>query len=266
MRLQPTFAGALRYYYLVVGNPQRLFNVFIWGGVDIVLWGFVSKYLDGVAEGAMSFTAILLGTLVFWKLVDKMQNQFILVFLEDSWARNFLNIFASPIRVNEYVGGISIACIVTTMIAFVFGAIVALFAFGMPIPDFGVSLVLSALVLALFGMSLGILSSCIVLRYGPSAEWFAWPIPVMIQPFVGVFYPVSVLPGWMQGVAALLPPTYAFEALRTIFAGGQVTYMPLLVGFILASIILIISVQVFSITLRWAIGTGAISRYGSESF
>jgi ABC-2 type transport system permease protein len=36
------------------------------------------------------------------------------------------------------------------------------------------------------------------------------------MPFCCVFYPVDVLPGALQPVAWVLPPTYVFEGLRAI--------------------------------------------------
>ena len=34
-----------------------------------------------------------------------------------------------------------------------------------------------------------------MLRLGPAAEWFIWPIPALISPFAGVFYPLTYASG-----------------------------------------------------------------------
>ena len=43
--------------------------------------------------------------------------------------------------------------------------------------------------------------------------------PALLSPFAAVFYPLAVLPQWMQGVAHVLPPAYVFEGMR--HAAGQ---------------------------------------------
>ena len=53
-----------------------------------------------------------------------------------------------------------------------------------------------------------------MLRYGPAAEWFVWPIPAVLSPFAAVFYPLSALPKWMQYLSHALPPSHVFESMR----------------------------------------------------
>src|SRR5581483_5510750 len=75
------------------------------------------------------------------------------------------------------------------------------------------------LILFVFGIALGIFASAMVLRLGPAAEWFVWPIPAVLSPFAGVFYPLSTLPAWMRGIGRILPASYVFEGLRGALVG-----------------------------------------------
>ena len=79
--------------------------------------------------------------------------------------------------------------------------VLARIAFGLSFFAYGVALAPFLMVLFLTGIALGVVAAALVLRLGPAAEWLIWPIPMLISPFAGVFYPVSVLPGWMQAVA-----------------------------------------------------------------
>ena len=45
------------------------------------------------------------------------------------------------------------------------------------------------MVLFITGIALGVAASALVLRLGPASEWLIWPIPMLISPFAGVFYP-----------------------------------------------------------------------------
>ena len=137
-----------------------------------------------------------------------------LAFFEDVWSRNFLNIFAAPVSVWEYVSGLVISSIATSSVGLMVMLVLASTVFGLSFFAYGIALIPFLLMLFLFGIALGILASAMVLRLGPASEWFVWPIPALISPFAGVFYPLSTLPQWMQYLSHLLPPSYVFEAMR----------------------------------------------------
>ena len=84
---------------------------------------------------------------------------------------------------------------------------------------YGLVLIPFLLVLFMSGIALGITGAAIVLRLGPASEWFIWPIPAMVSPFVGVFYPIATLPHWMQYIAYVLPPSYVFEGMLAMRSG-----------------------------------------------
>ena len=266
MDISTSYAVFLRYWYLLLNTPQRLVQVFIWSTFDIVLWGFVTKYLGTMGMNGFNFTTVLLGSLVFWQLITRIQQGFILVFLEDSWSRNFLNLFASPMRITDYLLGIVASSLSTSVLAIVFGSVVAALLFGLSLPPLIVPFLVFGLLLSIFAITLGVLSAALILRLGPSAEWFAWPIPAVIQPLVGVFYPIAVLPLWAQGIARALPPTYVFESLRAVLSGEPIVWSGLVVGFVLSILYLVLTGWFFVRIYRWALRTGAISRFGSESF
>ena len=54
------------------------------------------------------------------------------------------------------------------------------------------------------------------MRNGLGAESMAWTIMFLFLPLTCVYYPVSVLPGWLQYFAWALPPTYVFEGMRAL--------------------------------------------------
>ena len=66
MNLRRTGAIVLRQYYLLRGSPTRLLPLFIWVAIDIVLWGFITRYLNSVASSGMNFVPVLLGAVLLW--------------------------------------------------------------------------------------------------------------------------------------------------------------------------------------------------------
>src|SRR6185369_8813904 len=98
----------------------------------------------------------------------------------------------------EYIGGLVLSTVATSAVGLFIMLIIASGLFGFSFLSYGVMLYPFLLILFLFGVALGIFSVALVLRLGPAAEWLVWPIPAIISPFVGVLYPISILPEWMQ--------------------------------------------------------------------
>jgi ABC-2 type transport system permease protein len=263
MNLRRTYAVVLRQYYLLVASPPRIIQIFVWAVVDVILWGFITKYLSAVG-GEFNFVSVLLGAVLLWDFLVRVQQGVTMPFLEDSWARNFLNMFASPLRVNEYVSGLVVTSMFTSFIGLAAMLSIAFLAFGFSLFNLGLMLVPFILILFLFGCTLGVFGSALVLRFGPSAEWFTWPLPFMLSPFVGVFYPISVLPVWMQWIAGFLPPTYVFAGMRDAILNDVFSYDALVLGILLGVGFLLASYAFFVLTHRKVVRNGAIARYSAE--
>ncbi len=265
MSLRRIAAIVLRQYYLIRGSASRVLPLFAWVAVDIVLWGFITKYLNAVTASGMNFVPVLLGAVLLWDFFSRVMHGVTMTFFEDVWSRNFLNVFATPLRISEYLAGLVLSSIGTSTIGLGVMLVLATTIFGLSFFIYGVVLVPFLLVLFLFGIALGIVGSGIVLRFGPASEWFIWPIPALVSPFVGVFYPLSVLPRWMQYLAHALPPAYVFEAMRTILAGGAASWAALAWGSFLALVYVASACWFFARVHRHAVRTGLIARYTAET-
>jgi ABC-2 type transport system permease protein len=257
-------AIALRYFYLLRGSPARVVPLFAWVAIDIVLWGFMSRYLNTVASG-VNFVPALLGAVLLWDLLIRIMQGVTMAFFEDVWSRNFLNIFATPLSISEYLAGLVLTSIATSIVGLAAMLLLASSIFGLSFFGYGLPLAQFLLVLFLFGIALGIFAAALVLRLGPAAEWFIWPIPALLSPFAGVFYPISTLPAWMQAVSRLLPPSYVFEGVRSVVSGGAVSGPVLTMAASLAAVDLVLSCWFFVAVYRRALRTGLIARYSAES-
>ncbi len=219
-----------------------------------------------MANPGFNFVTVLLGAVLLWDFFTRVMQGVTMAFFEDVWSRNFLNVFASPVSVSEYLAGLVSASIVTSAVGLVVMLVLATALFGLSFLSYGGALVPFLLVLFLFGIALGIVGCSLVLRLGPSAEWFVWPIPGLLSPFAGVFYPIATLPTWMQWVARLMPPAYVFEDMRAIVTGsGGVRPASLAVGGTLAVLYVFGASLFFTRVYRKAVRTGLIARYSAES-
>jgi ABC-2 type transport system permease protein len=265
MSLTRAFAVTLRQFYLIRGSFTRVLPLFVWVALDIVVWGFITKFLNGVTQSGLNFVPLFLGAILLWDFLVRVMQGVSMAFLEDVWTRNFLNMFASPLRISEYLGGMVFSSILTSAIGLVVMLLLATGVFGLSFFAYGLMLVPFLLVLFLFGIALGIFGCAIVLRLGPASEWFIWPIPAFISPFVGVFYPLSVLPGWMRIISHLLPPSYVFENMRAIVQGHAPSLSAVLLGGGMAIGYILLACWCFARIHAYAVRTGLIARYSAES-
>jgi ABC-2 type transport system permease protein len=258
-------AIVLRQYYLLSGSPQRVLPMVAWVAIDIVLWGFITRYLNSVSHSGFSFVPALLGAVMLWDFLTRVMQGVTMAFFEDVWSRNFLNFFATPLRVPEYLTGLVITGVATSLVGLAVMVILASVVFGLSFAAYGAALIPFVMVLFVTGIALGIAACALVLRLGPASEWLIWPIPTLVAPFAGVFYPVSVLPAWMQWVSKILPPSYVFEGVRAVVAGKPAPWASLAVGGGLSVAYLLLACLLFSAIYRYAIRTGLIARYSAES-
>jgi ABC-2 type transport system permease protein len=265
MNLRRILAILLRQYYLMKGSLSRVLPLFAWVAVDIILWGYLTKYLNSIAGAGFNFVSTFLGAVLLFDFFIRVMQGVTITFFEDVWSRNFLNFFASPLTIAEYLSGLVLSSVVTSGMGLIVMIILAGLIFNLSLLSFGLILLPFLLVLFLFGIALGVVASAIVLRFGPATEWFIWPIPALISPFAGVLYPVATLPKWMQIISRLLPPSYIFEGLRSLIAGGGVSAHSLFVGGGLAFGYVLLACWFFTYTYNHSVRSGLIARYSAES-
>jgi ABC-2 type transport system permease protein len=209
----------IRYLFLYTRTPMRRGELVFSPMVDLLVWGNLTVYLHVEGGGNMDDKIkLLIGGVILWDVLFRAQQGVAVSFLEDVWTRNLLNVFVAPVRNVEYV--LATYCVGLMRIAVTVGLMI-LVAFTIYDYDIfgklGWSLVPFVVNLLLFGWSLGMISTALILRWGQAAESLAWAVPFFIQPFVGAFYSIeSIKPTWMQYFSYALPPTHVFEGMRDV--------------------------------------------------
>lgn len=265
MNLRATYAVFLRQVYLLKGSLTRVVPLMVWPGIDMIIWGFLSRYLNQMNQATFNFVPALLGAVLLWNFLVRVMQGVTISFFEDVWSRNFLSMFGSPLKVSEYVVGLVMTSILTSIIGLAAMLVLASGIFGLSLLDYGLALAPFIAILFLFGIALGIVGTALVLRLGPASEWFVWPIPALLAPFAGVFYPLSVLPEWMQGFARIIPPSYVFESARSIVSGGAADMQALAQGIGLSLLYVLLASLLFMRVFKRAVKSGRLARYSAES-
>jgi ABC-2 type transport system permease protein len=264
VRLRPVAGILLRQLYLFRSSPVRLVPTVAWVAVDILIWGFLTRYLNTVAGSQVNFVPSLLGAVLFWDLFTRIMQGVSTGFFEDVWSRNFLNLFATPLTLSEYLAGLVLTSIGTSLAGLAVMLVLATFVFGLSFVSLGLMLIPFVLVLFLFGVALGIAATAMVLRLGPASEWLVWPMTAFLAPFAGVYYPLATLPAWMRMVAYVLPPAYVFEGMRALVNGTTFQATNLVAGAILAVVYFLLAFWFFGRVFRYAVRSGLLARYSAE--
>jgi ABC-2 type transport system permease protein len=205
-----------RYIYLLRSSGIRLVELIYWPFLQMLTWGFLQKYLAGTTSPLAQAAGVLIGSVLLWDILFRSKIGFSTTFIEEMWSRNLGNLLISPLRPLELVAALSAWSIIRLAVSMVPVAIAAYFIFGFNLLDLGLPLVAFFAVLVLTSWSLGLISAGVILRYGLGAEELAWSLAFLLLPLCCVYYPVSVLPDWLQIVALALPPTHVFEGMRSI--------------------------------------------------
>lgn len=260
------FGIFLRNIFLMKRSWHRIFSLFYWATLELFLWGFITLWLKGVApdEGRVNFVLVLLGALIFWDLFSRAQQTIAVSFLEDVWSRNLVNIFVSPLTTREFIVGLLLLSAVQGFIAFGFIAFLAWILYALHIWNLGFFIVPLFLNIFFFGWALGFITIGLIIRFGPSVEILAWSIPILFQPLSAVFYPLSVLPEFLQKIAFFIPTSHLFEGMRAVlsdkvFPAGDVVWATFFNG-----VYIILGIAFFYWMLRLARKKGLLSRFTTD--
>lgn len=267
MRLPRIYAIFLRQLYLLTNNPTRLAGNFVWLTISIVQWGFITKYLGTLGKANFNFITVILGALILWEFLTRIQQGMMMAFLEDIWSNNLLNFFASPLTIAEYATGLLASSIITAAVGLLAMTMIAGLGFGYDIFVMGLHMIPSVIILFLFGTALGLFTCGMIFRLGPSAEWLSWPLPMILSLISGVYYPIETLPGPLAAIARCFPPAYVFESLRKVIE--QTASTPLIlreqtIGLVLALGYLMLAFLLFRRVYRHNLATGRLARFNAS--
>ena len=159
-----------------------------------------------------------IGAIILWDILFRGQLGFSISFLEEMWARNLGNLMMSPLKPIEFLISLMIMSLIRLAIGIIPMTLLAMIFFDFNLYGLGLPLIAFFCNLIFTSWSLGIFVSGLVLRNGLGAESIVWTLMFGVLPLCCVYYPVTVLPHWLQFVAWCLPPTYVFEGMRALLS------------------------------------------------
>jgi len=262
MKFHRMYALSIRHLYLIKGSFPRILDLIYWPTIQIILWGFISQFFTMYSDYYNNTIGVILSCAILYDFLFRSSISFNMLFLEEIWSRNFTNLFVAPLKVSEIITALTATALLRTLIGVVPAIFLATPFFGVSIFNLGPSLILLFLSLYLFGITLGLLVTSGLLRYGPAFENIAWSSLFLLAPLGCVYYPLSILPDWLQILAKGLPLVYIFEEARSILLNNVVNYSNIVTALILNLIYFTSAVAIFYLAFSGARKKGTLINVG----
>jgi ABC-2 type transport system permease protein len=205
-----------RHMYLILKSWTRIVSMMYYPTVTMVVWAFVTLYLAPTNNFLKDAPGFFIGAVLLWDVLFRGQLGVSLTFIEELYARNLGNLFVSPLTLPEYIAGQLTISVVRALVGVGGACIFAYLLFRFSIFSLGLPLIAFFANLLVFGWGIGLAMSGMIMRLGLGAEELAWAAIFIIAPISGVYYPVSVLPAWMQAIAWSTPSAHVFEGMRGV--------------------------------------------------
>lgn len=255
-------AMLLRHWYLLTSSWPRLLEMVYWPALTLISWGFLQNYISGNASFFAKAGGTFIGAIILWDILFRGQLGFSISFLEEMWSRNLGNLMMSPLTPFEFLLSLMIMSVIRLAIGIVPMAVMASLFFNFNLFGLGLALVAFFCNLILTSWAVGIIVSGLVVRNGMGAESLAWTLVFILLPLACVYYPVSVLPGWLQWVAWTLPPTYVFEGMRALMIDKVFRSDLMLQALAINACLFVVAIAVFIALLNSARGAGKLIQSG----
>ena len=262
MNWNKIFALSLRHVYLIKGSFPRILDLIYWPTIQIFLWGFISKFFTLSSEYYSNTVGIILTAAILYDFLFRASISFNMMFLEEIWSRNFTNLFIAPLKIREIIAALTLTAIIRTLIGLIPAVLIAIPLFGVSVLELGLPLIFLLLALYLFGITLGLLVTSGLLRYGPSFENIAWASLFFLAPLGCIYYPLEILPGFLQIIAKGLPLVHIFEEMRNILLNSSVNLSNIIKSISISVVYFVIGVIVFYISYFGAKKRGTLINMG----
>jgi ABC-2 type transport system permease protein len=259
MSIRRIFAILLQEVYITRRTVEVGIDLPFFSVMSVIVFGFVNSYLS-VTSGKTVANYLFMGT-ILWEVVRITQYSMSVGALWNVWSRNLANMFITPLSLREYMvaqmfsSGLKSLVIVSAL------SLLAATLFDFNITALGpLNLVLFFLNLMFFAWSIGLSVLGVIFRFGTRVQALAWGTVFLFQPLTASFFPVDVLPPFLQVIARLIPATYVFEAARRALTEQSVAWELMGMALLQNAIYFALAAWFFNYMFRRSRETGPFAR------
>jgi ABC-2 type transport system permease protein len=252
----------LRHLYLYKESWPRLLEMMYWPLLNMTLFGYVSLSIVRNYGHVDVMTNAYMGGVMLTEIMTRSVMGMLVMYMEEVWSRNLGHLFASPLRLRDYIAGLISLCTTRCLLSVVPAFVAVYFLFHFSILQLGWSLPLYAVLLCFNGWWYGLFIISLLMRFGLAAEWLGWMCTWLLLPFMAPYYPVSILPHAFQIISWSLPGTYVFESMKAQIATGSARVDYLWIALVLNAAYFALASFVFSRAYRSARKSGGLLQMG----
>ena len=251
-----------RHAYLMFRSWVRIVSMAYYPTVTVVLWAFVTVYLAPTSNILRDAPGLFIGAVLLWDMMFRGQLGVSLTFIEEIYSRNLGNLFVAPLTLAEFIASQLVMSVVRAIIGVGGACLFAWLLFHYSIFSFGFALIAFFANLMIFGWAIGLAVSALILRVGLGGEEMAWAAMFLIAPVSGVYYPISVLPAWLQVVSEVLPSAHVFEGMRAVLLQGIFPWHHFWIALVQNAVYLVLGAALFGWAVRDARKRGTLLQMG----
>jgi len=196
---------------------------FVWTVANTLTIVFIAEGIvatGGEIDVEQVTTQLLIGAVV-WAYLGIIFAFLMETVAWERWEGTIEYTFMAPLSRAMHLGGTGVFAVIYGLVrASLLFVVVALF-FGLSMPDANFAAALVLLVIAsvsFFGI--GMMTSVLPLISPEKGAQLGFIAQGMLLVVSGVYYPVSVLPQWMQWLSTISPATYALRGIRASILDG----------------------------------------------
>lgn len=243
MSFRRTWAIVLRYLY-ASRDPSRIGEFLIWPMIDMGFLGLMATWIGAISSNAHILTYFI-SALILWEIIYRAHFELCYNILDEFWEQNLINFIASPLRPMEWVLAAMISGALKIIFTLFFGAFVGWLFFHVNIFSLGWILPIFVVLCLLSGWIVGFFGAALIIYKGSKYPQIPWVLITLLALFSAIYYPVSILPHWMQGISQALPMTYIFAGLRDWVTTGTLTEIYFVYSLVLSLFYLILGIAFF---------------------
>lgn len=244
-----------RFFRILFRSNSRKVELIYDPIVLLITWGF---FFITFRESPIA--AVFFSSSILWHLSYSFQSTFNLMTLEDVWNDCFKEAIIIPLTFFEYLVSKAIASLIRNLIKVVAMITLATFFFGYSVfleNPFQYSLILAELFLLATAVALAIDS--IILVAGREAQTLAWSANSLIILFACPYYPLEILPGFLQPIAKFSPYFAPFQQMKGLVLGSGPGFSFL--NLVPIAVYLGISAILFSLAISKSRNDGTLARF-----
>jgi ABC-2 type transport system permease protein len=212
-----------RNWYLVKRYAWWEIAFFAWTIANSLTIVFIAKGIEA-AGGHIDInrlTTILLIGAVVWSYLGIVFEILVETVAWERWEGTIEYTFMAPLSRPVHLIGMGIFAVLYGIVraSLVFGAIAAMFQLHMPKANFVTALVIVGIASVSF-IGIGMMTAVLPLISPEKGTQFGFIGQGLMLVVSGVYYPVSVLPAFMQWIAKVSPANYALRGMRHAILDG----------------------------------------------